>query len=318
MSEQYHLYTINFTVGAESGIALVACGDPRSAFLILKNSGSRNHDMYSLVQCRDIGLTCACTYGLLMEAFVNAIEAYNAICYAANRLIGPRGEQGPAGPKGDKGDKGDPGESGTGTLDCVEYGASLQSTPSAPFCHVVPNQDFLPGGNVEDYAYGDPNLYLSLQRYSEIDGQSLYADVFTYGSSDLISMDNIEHTMIVYALWYEGVWSINKYEIPRPVNPDWNADSGLAKILNKPTVPELFEIPIEWDGEESKWIVSSNMTASQIYSAFHAGKILYVVGEDYPSAPLRAPVACTEDSPGDGIYLSFIVPSSGTIATILK
>ena len=92
MSEQYHLYVISFTVGAESGLALVAAMDDRTAFQILKNGGSRHCDGYSLIQTRDIGMTASCTYGLLMESFVNAREAYDAIVSVADKLL--KGEPG--------------------------------------------------------------------------------------------------------------------------------------------------------------------------------------------------------------------------------
>ena len=93
MSEAYHLYVISFTVGAESGLAMVTAQDEKSAFQILKNGGSRHCEGYSLIQIRDIGMTTSCNYGLLMESFVNAMEAYDAIVEAAQRII-----------KGDKGD----------------------------------------------------------------------------------------------------------------------------------------------------------------------------------------------------------------------
>ena len=91
MSEAFHLYVISFTVGAESGLALVAAQDEKSAFQILKNGGSRHCDGYSLIQTRDIGMTTSCHYGLLLESFVNAIEAFDAITQAANKLVGPPG-----------------------------------------------------------------------------------------------------------------------------------------------------------------------------------------------------------------------------------
>lgn len=93
MSEAFHLYVISFTVGKEAGLALVAAQDEKSAFQILKNSGSRYCEGYSLIQIRDIGMSTSCSYGLLMESFVNAKEAYDAIVQAAQRII-----------KGDKGD----------------------------------------------------------------------------------------------------------------------------------------------------------------------------------------------------------------------
>jgi len=131
MSEAYHLYVISFTVGAESGLALVAASSSGDAFQMLKNGGSRYGEGYELKQIRDIGMTGNCYYGLLMESFVNAIEAYAAIASVANKIQGPRGpsmyEEAVAngytgteqewldersGPKGDKGDKGDTGETG--------------------------------------------------------------------------------------------------------------------------------------------------------------------------------------------------------------
>lgn len=93
MSEAFHLYVISFTVGKEAGLAMVAAQDEKSAFQILKNGGSRYCEGYSLIQTRDIGMTTNCTYGLLLESFVNAKEAYDAIVQAANHFL-----------KGDPGD----------------------------------------------------------------------------------------------------------------------------------------------------------------------------------------------------------------------
>ena len=93
MSNADHLYVISFTVGKESGLAMVAANSDRDAFQILKNGGSRHCEGYTLIQTRDIGISCCCQYGLLMESFVNALEAYDAILKVANTYI-----------KGDKGD----------------------------------------------------------------------------------------------------------------------------------------------------------------------------------------------------------------------
>ena len=125
MSEAFHLYVISFTVSKEAGLALVAAQDEKSAFQILKNSGSRYCEGYSLVQIRDIGVSSSCSYGLLLESFVNAREAFDAIVQASNKLVGPRGysayevarQQGYTGDvnqwladmKGEKGDQGVPG-----------------------------------------------------------------------------------------------------------------------------------------------------------------------------------------------------------------
>ena len=89
----YHLYVISFTVGSESGLALVAAQDAATAFQVLKNGGSRCSDGYSLIQTRDIGMSTSCSYGVLLESYVNAIAAYDAIVSVADKFI-----------KGDKGD----------------------------------------------------------------------------------------------------------------------------------------------------------------------------------------------------------------------
>lgn len=90
-----HLYALSFTVGTEAGLALVAATSDTQAFQILKNSGQRNccADNYTLIQSRDIGISNACAYGLLMESYVNSLTAYDAIVSVADRFI-----------KGDKGD----------------------------------------------------------------------------------------------------------------------------------------------------------------------------------------------------------------------
>lgn len=97
----FNLYVISFTAGKEAGLAMVAATDDRSAFQILKNGGSRHGEGYSLVQCRNIGMSTSCTFGILLESFVNAREAYDAIVQVVDRIA--RGE------KGEKGDRGDVG-----------------------------------------------------------------------------------------------------------------------------------------------------------------------------------------------------------------
>lgn len=90
-----NLYAISFTVGAESGLALIAAPTERDAIQVLRSSGSRSacSKGYTIIQTRDIGMTASCNFGILMESFVNAKEAYDAIVQAAQRII-----------KGDKGD----------------------------------------------------------------------------------------------------------------------------------------------------------------------------------------------------------------------
>ena len=113
MSEAYHLYVISFTVGKESGLALVSAENERAAFQHLRNSGNRNGSdgkRYVLVECRDLGIHGSCKFGLLSESYTNSMEAYKAIVSVADRFV--RGEKGEKGEKGDKGDRGEKGDSG--------------------------------------------------------------------------------------------------------------------------------------------------------------------------------------------------------------
>lgn len=87
-----HLFVISFTVGAESGIALVAASDERTAIQILKSQSGHGCKSLVINKTRNIGLTSSCSFGLLMESYVNAKEAYDAIMKAANKLIGNDGK----------------------------------------------------------------------------------------------------------------------------------------------------------------------------------------------------------------------------------
>ena len=109
-----YLYVVSFTVGAESGLALIAAPTERDAIQVLKSSGSRSacSKGYTIIQTRDIGMTASCNFGILMESFVNAKEAYSAILSVVDKLKGVKGDTGSQGEKGEKGDKGDKGERG--------------------------------------------------------------------------------------------------------------------------------------------------------------------------------------------------------------
>lgn len=134
------LFVLSFTVGKEAGIALVAAGSERQAFEILQNSGNYNGfpEKYVLVQSRNIGLIASVAYGLLIESYVNALEAYDAIIKAANRLIGP------------KGDKGDVGDTGMSAYEiAVKYGfVGTEEEWINSIVSVVVKNDFS-GGTVE-------------------------------------------------------------------------------------------------------------------------------------------------------------------------
>lgn len=127
MQEAFHLYVISFTVGAESGLAMVAAQDEKSAFQILKNGGGRHCEGYSLIQTRDIGMTANCHYGLLLESYVNALQAFEAITSVANYMKGPAGETGKQGPPGPQGADGRQGVDGASLVDVQQTQASAEA-----------------------------------------------------------------------------------------------------------------------------------------------------------------------------------------------
>lgn len=94
-----HLFVISFTAGSESGLALVTAPDERVAVQVLRNSGKYNcsPDSYTVIQCRNLGLTSSIRMELLMESYVNALVAFDALSQIAPKE-GPRGPEGPDGP----------------------------------------------------------------------------------------------------------------------------------------------------------------------------------------------------------------------------
>lgn len=133
MQEAFHLYVISFTVSKEAGLALVAAQDEKTAFQILKNAGSRHCDGYSLIQTRDIGMTSTCSYGLLLESFVNAKEAYDAIVQATRKYIGPKGDKGDQGNAAGFGEFTASVDPNTGTPDVIIHLSGPDTAKNAHF-----------------------------------------------------------------------------------------------------------------------------------------------------------------------------------------
>lgn len=100
MQECNYLYALAFTVGGDSGIALVSARNDTDAMQILRNSGKYNGVplSYIITKIMNIGLTTTIRTELLFESYVNAMGAFDALIRAVKLL------------KGDKGDKGDPGD----------------------------------------------------------------------------------------------------------------------------------------------------------------------------------------------------------------
>ncbi len=89
-----NLYIISFTVGADSGIALVSARTDRESVQILRNGGKFNAlpESYKPIQVRNLGLSASIRTELLMESYVNAMQAYNAILSSIGKYL--KGEPG--------------------------------------------------------------------------------------------------------------------------------------------------------------------------------------------------------------------------------
>ena len=133
-----HLYIMSFVAGADSGLAFLSAKSPDEAMSLLRNTGRYNGtpDTYKAIQIRDIGMSSTIRSELLMESYVNALVAYDAISNVIRPYIGPVGPRGKsnyelavetgytgsleewiAEQKGVKGDKGD--AAGFGVVDAV-------------------------------------------------------------------------------------------------------------------------------------------------------------------------------------------------------
>lgn len=95
-----NLYIVSFIVGGESGLAFLSAPSEREAISLLRNSGRYNGDpnLYQIEQCRNIGVVTSIRNELLLESYVNALVAYQAILDAANRSKGIPGDKGDPGP----------------------------------------------------------------------------------------------------------------------------------------------------------------------------------------------------------------------------
>lgn len=231
-----YLFVISFTVGKEAGIALVAAGSERQAFEILQNSGNYNGfpEKYVLVQSRNIGLIASVAYGLLIESYVNAMEAYDAIIKAANKLVGPKGDTGEKGEKGDTGDRGPAG--------VTSVRVTVDQTTGYPYAETS-----LIGGVLSIIFHGIKGEKGEKGERGDM-GDISFDDVPTEGSDNLLTSGAlyIAFNDKVSVIPGKGL-STNDYTnadknkltaieagAQKNVKSDWNAASGDAQILNKP------------------------------------------------------------------------------------
>lgn len=108
MNEKRYLFGLSFTVGSNTGIALVVASSERQAFQLLKNSGRYNcsPDKYTLIQSRNLGLSSCLPYELLFEEYTNADIVYKAFERLASQIKGNDGKDGSAGKDGKDGKDG--------------------------------------------------------------------------------------------------------------------------------------------------------------------------------------------------------------------
>lgn len=87
-----NLYIISFLACSEAGLALVSAASDSSAISILRNSGkyNGNSEAYQIIQIRNIGLGSSIQSELLMESYVNALVAYEAIVKSLDRISATR------------------------------------------------------------------------------------------------------------------------------------------------------------------------------------------------------------------------------------
>ena len=101
----------------------------------------------------------------------------------------------------------------------IEYGANLQSTPTAPLCHMSLLNSDLPGGDLDDFSNVQPDLYLNLQRREVVSAEALYSGIFALKREELDPTDPMNGTtstkklIIIHVLWSSGTWSWGYYEV---------------------------------------------------------------------------------------------------------
>lgn len=87
---------MSFVAGADSGLAFLSAQSPDEAMSLLRNTGRYNGtpDTYQAVQIRDIGMATTIRSELLLESYVNALVAFDAIYNAVKIYTGPQGDPG--------------------------------------------------------------------------------------------------------------------------------------------------------------------------------------------------------------------------------
>ena len=102
------LFIVSFAAGGDSGLAMLSAASQNDAISLLRNTGRYNGtpDAYQIIQARNIGMSTSIRSELLLESYINALVAYDAISSSINVLVGPKGDTGGQGPQGEPGPRG--------------------------------------------------------------------------------------------------------------------------------------------------------------------------------------------------------------------
>lgn len=177
------------------------------------------------------------------------------------RVRNPRGGQsGPPGPSGSSGAPGAQGPAGTQGPQGIQGpqgNIGPQGLPGAPGSGGTPSDTVVAldgtaaAGASTTYARGD-HKHADTARHTHSNQATLDATTANYTTAEASKLTGVAAgaEVNVNADWNASSGDaqiLNKPTIPvAPVNADWNAGSGLAQILNKPTIPAA-QVNSDWN-----------------------------------------------------------------------
>ena len=100
-SDVRFFYIISFSAKNESGLAIVIAESEQSAVSSLRRMGKYNGkpDVYVILAIKNVGRYDGCAAGLILESYVNALVAFDALVSVMGQIVGPQGPVGPEGPE---------------------------------------------------------------------------------------------------------------------------------------------------------------------------------------------------------------------------